>query len=213
MTILNNDTSHGCAENWTKWFGDLAGKPGLKFLEIGSWEGASARWFLSNILTEESCNLICVDTFAGGNGMPVIEGDEIYGKFVEHLEQWMPKIHIIRERSQLALRSLNREIMDLVFIDGSHRIEDVLTDSILSWCCLKAGGLLIWDDYELKQEDPKLEPRVAIDTFLSVFKGGYELVAKEYQVCIRKNKPDQVSTLSGLLLGLGETKLPTATTT
>lgn len=185
--ILNNDTSHGAAQQWSNWLAPLAGLPGLRFLEIGSWTGTSAAWFLRNILTADDSSLICIDTFAGGGGMPEVPDDSIYTKFVEHVNEWWPKIHVMKQRSEVALGAINRDIIDVVFIDGSHRIEDVLTDSVMAWCCLKPGGYMIWDDYDLKHEDPKLEPRLAIDTFLSIFKGEYAVIGKDYQLCIRKH--------------------------
>jgi predicted O-methyltransferase YrrM len=44
--------------------GRFAGKPGLRFLEIGSFEGRSACWLLQNVLTDPSVRLTCVDPFA-----------------------------------------------------------------------------------------------------------------------------------------------------
>ena len=120
--------------------------------------------------------------------MPNIEDDSVYTKFMSTIGAWIPRVHVIRQRSELALKAYNLNIFDAAFIDGSHRIEDVLTDSILTWRIVKPGGLIIWDDYGLKHEDPKLEPKLAIDTILSVFKGEYEIVGMDYQVCIRKNE-------------------------
>jgi predicted O-methyltransferase YrrM len=38
-------------------------RPRLRFLEVGSYEGRSAVWLLSNILTHPTSRLYCVDTF------------------------------------------------------------------------------------------------------------------------------------------------------
>ena len=37
------------------------GKPNLRFLEVGSFAGISARWFLENVLTDDESTLVCVD--------------------------------------------------------------------------------------------------------------------------------------------------------
>ena len=35
--------------------------------------------------------------------------------------------------------------MQIVYIDGSHRPEDVLTDAVMAWKLLKEGGIMILD--------------------------------------------------------------------
>ena len=37
---------------------------------------------------------------------------------------------------------------DLIYIDGSHRRDDVMVDSLLAWSLLREGGFIIFDDYE-----------------------------------------------------------------
>jgi hypothetical protein len=36
---------------------------------------------------------------------------------------------------------------DLVFVDGSHRLEDVIADSRLALELLAPGGIIVWHDY------------------------------------------------------------------
>jgi hypothetical protein len=36
---------------------------------------------------------------------------------------------------------------DLIFIDGSHRLEDVVRDSLLAFQIVSAEGIIIWHDY------------------------------------------------------------------
>ena len=50
-------------ENWTQHLGELRGKADLRALEIGSYEGRSAIWFLGEILTHPSSRITCVDLF------------------------------------------------------------------------------------------------------------------------------------------------------
>jgi len=50
-------------ETWKHHLRRFAHKPDLNFLEIGSFEGASACWLLKNILTSGSSRLTCIDTF------------------------------------------------------------------------------------------------------------------------------------------------------
>lgn len=43
----------------------LQGRPGTRWLEVGSFEGQSALWTLSNVLTGENSWITCVDVFDG----------------------------------------------------------------------------------------------------------------------------------------------------
>jgi predicted O-methyltransferase YrrM len=39
--------------------------------------------------------------------------------------------------------------VDLVYIDGSHKFDDVLSDSRMALAMLSADGAILWDDYQL----------------------------------------------------------------
>jgi predicted O-methyltransferase YrrM len=62
---------------------------------------------------------------------------------------------------------------DLVYVDGSHLAQDVLTDAVLSFRLLKRGGLAIFDDYLWLQDSESISqldrPKVALDAFVNVF--------------------------------------------
>lgn len=52
---------------------------------------------------------------------------------------------------------------------------------------LKTKGILIFDDYEWKlYENPLLQPKLAIDTFLEVYKNQYKIINKGYQIVLQK---------------------------
>lgn len=198
---LNNDTSHGQALRWTKWIGHLAGQPGLHFLEVGSFVGASARWFCKNILTAHDSRILCVDTWRGGEDMEPETDDKRLDEFRKNTEPWAWQIEIMQERSDVALPMLHHESFDFIYIDGSHTASSVLFDSVMSWRLLKKGGIVIWDDYlwelpieryptpltpQQKEHAELLRPKMAIDAFLACYKGQYEVIAQEWQVCIKR---------------------------
>ena len=185
--ILNNDTSHGQAARWTKWIGHLAGKPDLRFLEVGSYEGQSALWFLRNILTHTSSKLLCVDTWHAGEDMPYVEDDSLLTTFLNNVDSYRANCGIMRGRSQDILLKLEPDTYDVVYIDGSHTAPSVLSDSVMAWRLVKKGGIMIWDDYLWELfDDPLRQPKMAIDAFLACYLGQYELIAKEWQVAINK---------------------------
>ena len=47
----------------------------------------------------------------------------------------------------MVLRRLPLESFDIIYIDGSHAVNDVLEDAVLSFRLLKPEGILIFDDY------------------------------------------------------------------
>lgn len=85
------------------------------------------------------------------------------------------------------LHDLPHDHFDFISIDGSHEAADVLSDAVLSWPLLKAGGLICFDDYEWWIDPaPERSPKLAIDSFLSVMRSQCEIVRKGYQVWVRK---------------------------
>jgi predicted O-methyltransferase YrrM len=199
--ILNNDTSHGQAARWTKWIGHFAGQPNLRFLEIGSYEGQSALWFLRNLLTHPTSKLLCVDTWHAGEDMPYVDDDTLLTTFLNNIDAYRANCGIMRGRSQDVLLQLPPDTYDFVYIDGSHTTPSVLMDSVLAWRVAKPGGILIWDDYlwelpmekyptsvteEQKKHIELLRPKTGIDAFLTCYEGQYEVIAKEWQVALKK---------------------------
>ncbi len=80
-------------------------------------------------------------------------------------------------------------LYDFVYVDGSHRASDVLTDAVLAWPLLKAGGLLIFDDdgWEHTTESGEvLKPGEGIRAFMRGFAGQYETVMDCGQVGLVK---------------------------
>lgn len=182
----------GNEKNWIKWLWEFKDKPGIKFLEIGCFEGRATLWLLDNILTGDFCGISVIDTFEGGmeDGTGgIFLSRDVLKNFQENTKGYEDLINIYIGRSQDVLRGPDFQISKFVFvyIDGSHRSTEVLEDTILSWRLLKKGGILIFDDYGLNRYKNELEnPKPAIDAFLSIFFGKYEVISKGYQVCLRK---------------------------
>ena len=100
-------------------------------------------------------------------------------------------------------RQFLNPVYDIIYIDGDHGAIAVLSDVILSFTSLKVGGMLIFDDYqweeainyidksiELSEEEiSRLQPKIAIDSFINVFADQFDILHKDYQVIIRKKNP------------------------
>lgn len=149
-------------------------------LEIGSYEGGSAIWFLDNVLTAPDATLTCVDPFL----------DASYELRFDHnirRSGEQGKVTKLKGFSEAVLPELPHESFDLIYVDGSHRAVNVLMDAVLAWRTLKPGGTMIFDDYRWMPENPPhLRPQMAIDLFLETFEGEYELLLKDYQVAVER---------------------------
>jgi hypothetical protein len=59
-----------------------------------------------------------------------------------------PRVSLRLESFQEAEEKLKGEKQyDFIFIDGSHKVEDVIRDSLLAFKIVATGGVIIWHDY------------------------------------------------------------------
>ena len=186
----SNDWFTWNTENWAQLFLKLAGKPGLTAIEVGSFEGRSARWLLENVLTDPAARLYCVDTWSGGPGTPPFQVDDVWRRFVRNVLDYPGgRVTPLRGPSVPTLAGLVRDgvRVDLAYVDGSHYGPDVLADAVLCWQLLKPGGLLVFDDYQWPaQTGCDIPPAPAIDAFLSLHRNEVEGIDRGRQVCCRK---------------------------
>jgi predicted O-methyltransferase YrrM len=176
-----------CITDWERLLNSYKGRPNLSFLEVGCCEGRATVWLLENILTHETAAIECVDIFDN----PAIEL-----RFDENMKAggFQTKVRKIKGFSQIELRKLPVDHYDFIYIDGSHFARATLEDMMLAFRLLKVGGIMVVDDYKWMLEKPELErPEIAIETFLAVYKGSYELLWKEYQVAIKRTEVEPLT--------------------
>lgn len=184
---FTEDWVSSSADNWARYLSPLRGKADVHALEIGSYEGRSALWFLENILTQPSSTITCVDIFSSSYDYERVYDDNI------QISGYHNRVKKIKADSAIALRTLPFRNYDFVYIDGSHIAKDVLSDAVLVWDLVKPGGIIIFDDYRWhgmlgQSNGPAHLPRIAIDAFLSVYQPYIEVLHKEYQVILRKRE-------------------------
>jgi len=153
----------------------MAGLPRTRFLEIGSYEGRSTCWLLSNLAIDGK--MVSIDPFPN---MPEVED-----RFWNNVREVMGKRQLIqcKTTSYLALSQLiqQEQEFDFIYIDGDHSPAGVLTDATMAWQLLQKGGVMLFDDYLYPQEPTK----IGIDAFLNSF-DGYELIIDNYQLAVKK---------------------------
>jgi predicted O-methyltransferase YrrM len=197
---FTKDWFNWAPEVWNQLIPMLPDNP--KVMEIGSFEGRSAVWIIENMLGEEG-ELLCIDTWEGGEEHSNGELDGAEERFDLNRElamakkgwrtddQWGPKgVGKMKGKSFNILCGLvgdNDADFDFIYIDGSHKAPDVLTDTCMSWPLLKAGGLMVFDDYMWgNPRDALHRPKIAIDAFTNIFGETVEIIHVGYQLVVRK---------------------------
>jgi predicted O-methyltransferase YrrM len=176
--------------NWIKLLSRYRGRS-LKVLEIGSWEGRSALFFLNFF---PRSRLTCIDSFEGGKehqvGVdPAAFLRQVERRFDANVAAFARRVEKIKARSADALVQLGvaGRRFDIAYIDGSHLAADVYGDATLTWPLLAHGGILIFDDYLWDEmPEPLDRPKPGIDAFLKAIEGQYRTALDDYQVAIIK---------------------------
>jgi predicted O-methyltransferase YrrM len=182
-------TPHGDA--WSRDLAAFRDKPGVRALEIGCFEGQSACWFLDNILTHPSSRLVCVDPFAIPMDSVLLRYFERYFDHNIAASGAGDRVLKLVGQSQVVLRSFPPSQFDFIYVDGSHRVGDVLQDAVLAWTLLRAGGIVIFDDYDLADDAaPGLFARApgrALDAFAGLIDGSAATIRKDWQFVLQKS--------------------------
>lgn len=180
------------AESWSEILAEFVGQPDIRALEIGSFEGRSACWFLDHVLTGNGALLDCVDSWAGDSvelGESAIPAEARFNRNTAEYKERIRK-HKSHSFKWLLRRyeSAGSSLYDFIYIDGGHDASCVLDDLTLSWPLLRAGGILICDDYRWAHPGVARPPRVAIDAFFSC-RGDWKLIHHDWQLIVRKSVP------------------------
>jgi predicted O-methyltransferase YrrM len=163
---------------WAKWLAPFKNRP-ASALEIGSYEGRSAIWFLQNILNHPKSRLICIDRWRDA---------DVHRRFLKNISasNVVARCEVHKGETNSRMRNLHTRF-DFAYVDADHRAHALLSDAVMTWPLLNARGVLILDDYLWQDPEGKtMPPKVGIDAFLKVFVGQYELLHKSWQVIIRK---------------------------
>jgi len=176
--------------NWAVLLKDLRQKP-VQILEIGSWEGRSALFFLNYLPLSR---IICIDPFEGNlehqiNPYFADLARKSEARLDSNLAAFSDRVEKIKGSSADILPQLGitgRKV-DLAYIDGSHIAADVYRDAVLTWPLMVPGGMVVFDDYEWSMVEADVEsPKLGINAFLAAHAGQYRELHRGYQLAIQK---------------------------
>jgi len=169
----------------------------INCLEIGSYKGDATEKMLVHLSTNPKSRVYAVDTWAGSPEYPNMDFSLIEKEFDERMKKTGKDNQLIKMKmlsSKALMKLIQDKIMfDFIYIDASHEAKDVLSDAILSWEILKEGGIIIFDDYQWdKLKEDYSRPKLAIDSFISIYKPELKVLFSKYQLGIEKIKRKKV---------------------
>ncbi len=169
---------------WSQIFDAHGGEFFTEGLEIGSFEGRSAIFFLEYL---PKLHLTCVDLFEHtyeyfAKEKPWVKFDKNLSKYVDRYE----KITSLSANALAEFVSKGRKF-DFIYIDGSHTRDDVFIDALLSWKMLKINGVLIFDDYFWGWHfKPSERPKEAVEYFVYSRLNELKILHKGSQFIVKK---------------------------
>jgi len=157
----------------------------IEILEIGSWEGRSACFFLKYF---QNSLVTCVDTWEGSpenfnKDVPDLSGVE--NNFDRNIVEFKHRV-IKHKMDSKSFFNMNKIFFDLIYIDGSHFHDDVLNDAKDGFNSLKKNSYILFDDYDWNYYNHGKNPINAINSFLEINKIKIKIIYISSQVLIKK---------------------------
>lgn len=175
-----------------------------RILEVGSYDGRSACWFIEKSLEYHiDMEIYCVDSWVLGEahtGVNDISAAESrFDRNIQLAADRFPHAAItkFKESSHTAMMFLCVEnylsYFDFIYIDGSHKASDVLLDALLAHKLVRVGGVIAFDDYwwsplPLGQQDHYLLVKPAVDHYVNTFQRQVSVVQglSSFQLYVQK---------------------------
>ena len=149
------------------------------YLEIGVFEGQSLVHNIQEMLKHsEYITVTSIDPFCPSGDDARSDEKHVEENFRLNMNLLLDTFNKDRKRVQFRhyketsfnaickLFSEGNPAFDLIYIDGSHEIQETLADAVMAFKALKPGGIMIFDDY-------RTEAQIGIDAFKTCFFGHY----------------------------------------
>lgn len=159
-------------------------KKPFSYLEIGSYEGASAIFTYKKFNPKE---IYCVDIWKKTSDGYQEKNFNIIEKNFDKNIKSIKSIKKIKKTSDSFFKK-NRKKFDAIYIDGYHHASQVFKDCVNAWKFLNINGVLICDDY-IWDHYKKISnnPCFAINKFLNKIKNEYIILKiSNSQISIKK---------------------------
>ncbi len=162
--------------------------------EVGVWKGE----FTREIVGQQPRELYLIDPwafqkaefpnrwFSGKVAKSQHDMDEIAANVMDTYGV-MPNVHILRNKSAEAFKTIKNGTFDWIYIDGNHEEEPTLQDLRDSYRSVKSGGYITGDDYSWQNDTGFHCVKVAVARFVDEYKlpppevhrhGGWQFVIR-----------------------------------
>jgi predicted O-methyltransferase YrrM len=145
---------------------------------------------LNNLCRLEGSSLTSIDPYRVGNKKCQVKTDT-YKLFRHNMslckERKKFDQHIGYSKNILPKLIEQNKIYDIIYIDGSPLMHDVLTDMMYSNQMLRKGGIMLLDDAGFNQDFDR-DVMGAIKKFLSEYSDSYTVILKEWQWMLKKTE-------------------------
>lgn len=133
------------------WANLLNGFQSKYICEVGVWKGEFSEVLLSRV--PEISKYTLVDPWRNlpdwnkPSNKSDAEFTEIYEEARARLSKFSERIHVLRETTKLASRSIEVGSLDFVYIDGDHTLRGIALDLHFMLPKVKSGGFIGGDDF------------------------------------------------------------------
>jgi predicted O-methyltransferase YrrM len=160
----------------------------FSYLEIGSYEGLSA---LNILFNYKNSKVTTIDLWEKSNinSEPLnVNFNEVEDKFNKNLEGY--KYNKIKNDSVIALREILKKnnFFDIIYIDGSHNGEDILSDAIESYKLLNSEGIIFFDDVVNANKNINIQSYVGFEKFCEIYKENVKVIYLKNIAVVKKVK-------------------------
>ena len=175
-------------ENWISVFNNrLISSDHVDILEIGSLHGHSAN-FLAWYFPMSS--ITCVDAWGlfskEGTSEQQDKDEYLFDVNTKHIGPRLVKVKAF-SMSFFESKYGSRNLFDLIYIDGSHDFDDVLSDAICAFRVLKPNGVIIFDDlFHRVEKGFDKSVLKALDLFITSKRHELEILRVDSQLFIQK---------------------------
>ena len=162
----------------------------IKILEIGTYSGISLINIIKNIPNSIGYGIDKWENYEENKLLENVDNLKVLNSFHHNakIEGISDRIIAIKGSSHEELLKLikNNDEFDFIYVDGSHLLLDCYIDLVLSWDLLSIGGILAIDDYLYKKDIIIDSPFEAVNHFLKIYEGKYNLLLKNFRVFLEK---------------------------
>ncbi len=154
-------------------------------LEIGSYEGRSALFFLDLF---KNSKISCVDTWVGSDEHKEVNFNSIESNFDYNIKSLKDNMQIYKfKMTSDEFFKKNKNKFDFIFVDGDHSNDQVLKDLKNAWSFLNKNGFLLIDDYMWwYYKDLKNNPAFSVNSFIEKNISQINKLIVWHQVLIQK---------------------------